>query len=297
MFNPADGMIYQVITDSDNQNKGAGVVVYDPYANMVRASYLTSNCVPHGIDIDPISNAAVLGCGTNQAQVLMSLKDGSILQRFPDVTGTDLLAFNPNNRRFYIGAGSNASTTTGGPADTSKAFPIIGVIDAVGPAGHLDGVQCSGRNGHGLGIDTVQNFIYVGTRQYPADPNSSTTGANGILVFYDPAPLTQPLTTRTQTTLAPMNGATAQGSVKIYLTGRAVRMDLSATVVGGNLPLVNVTTTAGNEGVSCGKTSANSVVCNGVLVGDPLIGGAIILSLDGVPVASGIIGAPSTTGM
>jgi hypothetical protein len=36
MFNPVDGLIYQVITDGDNKNAGAGLTVYDPYANIHR---------------------------------------------------------------------------------------------------------------------------------------------------------------------------------------------------------------------------------------------------------------------
>jgi hypothetical protein len=291
-FNPVDGLIYQVITDGDNNNLGAGVVVYDPYANKLKASYLTPNCVPHGIDIDPIANVALLGCGTNQPQVLMNLKDGTILQRFPDVTGTDLLVFNPNTRRFYVGAGVNVSTTTGCPQDTTQAFPIVAVIEATGPTGsvgRLDGVQCSGRNGHGLGVDPVQGYIYVGSRQYPADPASATSGVPGVLVFYDPAPAAQPLTIRTVTTLAGINGSGVQGTAKTYITGRVVRMDVSAQSISGTLALLNVTTTAGNEGVPCGKASGSTVVCNGTLVGDPMIGGSILLSMDGVPVAGGII--------
>ena len=289
MFNPADGMIYQVITDGDNKNQGAGLLRYDPYGNKVGATWLTPDCVPHGIDIDPISNAALLGCGTNQAQVLMSLKDGTILQRFPDVTGTDLLVFNPNNRRFYIGAGSNVATTNSCPTDSTKAIPIVGVIDAVGTSGHLDGVQCSGRNGHGLGVDPVQNLIYVGVRQYPADPSSATTGNNGILVFYDPAPAAQSLTVRTQSTLASLNSSGVTGTMRTYVAGRVVRMDVTAQSVSGTAPILNITTTAGNESVSCGKSTSSSAVCNGTLVGDPLIGGSVMLAVDGVPVASGTV--------
>nr|MDQ2901477.1 hypothetical protein [Acidobacteriota bacterium] len=62
-FNPVDGLIYQVITDGDNKNAGAGVAVFDPVSNTLRPTFLTSDCVPHGIDIDPVSDTAILGCG------------------------------------------------------------------------------------------------------------------------------------------------------------------------------------------------------------------------------------------
>ena len=176
-FNPVDGLIYQVINDGDNASKGAAVVAYDPAANSIKASYPTPGCAPHGFDIDPVTNTGLVGCGTDQAQLLMSLRDGSILKSFPDVTGTDLLAYNPNNRRFYTGSGSNVSTASGCPADSNKTFPLIGVFDPAGP-GKLVGVACTGRSGKGPGIDPIQNFIYVATRQYPVGvaPKIETTG-------------------------------------------------------------------------------------------------------------------------
>ncbi|MDP9171197.1 MAG: hypothetical protein M3N54_11310, partial [Acidobacteriota bacterium] len=136
-WNPNDGLIYQVITDGDN---GTGVAIYDPVLNFVSGFYKTTNRTPHGIEIDAPTNVALLGCGTNQGQILMNLKDGSIVKVFPDVTGADLLAYSPNLRRFYTGTGGNKSTTTGCPSNTDKTtFPIVGVI-APQNSGSLVGV-------------------------------------------------------------------------------------------------------------------------------------------------------------
>ena len=295
-FNTVDGMIYQVITDGDNQNKGAGVVAYDPVANAITATYLTPNCVPHGIDIDPISNVALLGCGTNQGQIMMNLKDGTIMKTFSDVTGSDLLVFNPNNRRFYTGSGSNVSTTTNCPADSTKSVPIVGIFDGLlsggVPVARLDGVACSGRNGHGLGVDPIENFVYVGTRQYPADPNSATTGQPGVLVFIDSTPPAQPLTAKTQAVLKSLGGNSAQATVNTAIDGRVVRIDAFPTGVSGMTALLVFATTVGYESVDCAVDTASSkAVCGGDLVGDPLIGSMVTLAVDGVPAARGPVAA------
>jgi hypothetical protein len=291
-FNPVDGLIYQVITDGDNQNKGAGLMVYDPVANVQRALY-PSKCTPHGIGIDPVTNTALLGCGTNEAQVLMSLQDGSILKTFPDVTGTDLLDYNPNNRRFYTGSNSKA-TTSGCPSDTSgTTFPIIGVIDAKGPAsagfGQLIGVQCGGRSLK-LGVDPIQNFVYTGVRQYPADPASQTTGVVGIAVFQDTAPPAQPLTNQTQAKLTAMGSSGVGGSVLMRMEGRIVRLDASLTGVAGKVATVAVATTVGNESVECSiDYKSGDAACNGNLLGDPMVGGSVLIGVDGAPAARGTV--------
>jgi hypothetical protein len=290
-FNPNDGFIYQVITSFDT-DKTSGVVAYDPVSNSIKATY-PAPCVPHGIDIDPVANVAVLGCGTNQAQVMMSLKDGSIVKSFPDVTGTDLLTFNPNNRRFYVGASGNQSTTTGCPADTTKAMPVIGVIDA-GPTGQgrLVGVQCTGRNAK-LGVDTIDNFLYVGTRQYPVDPGNANNGQAGVAIFYDPAP-SQPVTTNTQAILTtnPKTG-TAVGTLQIYPRGRRLEGTVIVRSVTPVSAVVTLTTTVGYETLPCGLDfDSGGAYCDGPIVGDPLIGGVATMGVNGAPFAQGVITLP-----
>jgi YVTN family beta-propeller protein len=296
-FNPADGYIYQVITDGDNHNAGAGVLAYDPVANTTRARYLTPNCVPHGIEIDAVSNAALLGCGTNQGQVLMNLTDGTIVKTFTDVTGSDLLTWNPNNRRFYTGSAGNVSTTTSCPADSTKAVPLIGVIEAPlvngAVTGKLDGVTCSARNVKALAVDPLQNAVYMAARQYPVDAANADSGQPGVLVYIDPAPPAQPPTAAIQSTLSPLAGASAQGTVRTRLVGRRVRLEASPTGLTGGSALLSITTTIGNENTPCSLDRASQkAVCNGFLIGDPVVGGIATLAVDGVPVARGHIALP-----
>jgi hypothetical protein len=92
-FNPIDGKFVQVITDGNSK----GVVVFDPASNSITATYnKIPNCTSHGIAVDPIANVLPLGCGTNRPQVMLNVKDGTVLKTFPDVTGTDLVDYNPN---------------------------------------------------------------------------------------------------------------------------------------------------------------------------------------------------------
>ena len=294
-FNPNDGLIYQVITDGDNQNKGAGVAVFDPVSNTLKTTYPTLPCVGHGIEIDAVSNTALVGCGGNQPQILMNLRNGAILKSFPDVTGSDLIGYNPNTRRFYTGSAGNVSTTTTCSADTTKAVPIIGVFDAKGAAsagyGREIGVTCSGRNTKGPGIDPLQNLVYVATRQWPVDPNDPGTGQSGVMVFWDPSGPTQPLTTKTQANMT-TSGSGITGTVQMTLRNRSIHVDGTFSGVSGGSALVNLTTTIGNETIPCSiDSSGGPTVCSGDLIGDPLIGGVAMLGVDGAPAATGPITA------
>jgi hypothetical protein len=299
-FNPVDGMIYQVFTDGDNKNAGAGVVRYNPYTNSLGQTWPVP-CVPHGIDIDPVTNTAIIGCGTanpsvpgsNGGQLLMDLSNGSILNSFPDVNGTDLLNFNSNNRRWYTGSSGNNSTTTGCSADSTKAVPVIGVFDAKGKApniGELVGVLCAGRNAHGLGIDTIQNNIYVGSRQFPVDPNNATGGVVGVQVYHDPAASTQPPSSISVAVVTALGGNSPSASVNFEPEGRSIRVDATVQNVPGATALLSIATTVGSENVSCWVNNG-AATCTGLLLGDPLIGGPVLLGSDGTPVASGTITA------
>ena len=285
-FNPTDGQIYQVITDNDNKNAGAGVYVFDPVANAITAKYLTSDCVPHGIDIDPVSDVAIVGCGTDQAQIAMDLTSGNIIKRFPDVTGTDLLQFNPGTRRFYTASSGNVSTTSGCPTDSTKSIPVIGIFSSPGMgSAKEDGVECAGRNSHGLGVDPIDNFIYVGSRQFPVNPLDPSTGQSGVLVFYDPSPRSDVRLP----SIADLTSDSAFGTVQFTRNFGIVRLKARVGFPSGTVALVNVPTTSGNEVVTCGAVQNGATSCEGPLSGSPLIGATVTLAVDGVPVAHGTI--------
>jgi len=309
-FNPTDGKIYIAAEDGDpappNTNAMAGVYSYDPGSGNPGVVNLVTKvgppCPGHGIDIDPISNIAVVGCafGTVNGDIAVDLNSGKLLTTFNDIGGTDAVVFNPNNRRFYAAAGLNSATTSGCPKGPNGPFgqltPIVGVISQSG-ANLVPGVACTG-GGHIVGVDPITNYVYVPVSQYPADPNSTMTGVNGVLIFRDNTPPAQAPVTQASATLAPIagSGGMAAGTVQFTLTGR--RMHLTAAPSGlpatARAAWISVPTTVTNEWLACAVNPTNqTAVFNDEMLGDPLIGAQVTLSIDsgngGVPVGRGPI--------
>jgi YVTN family beta-propeller protein len=289
-FNPNDGLIYQAITDGDNAGKAKGLYVYDPVANTITAKTLTTDCTPHGVEIDPISNVLLLGCSPG-GQVMIDLNaGGKIINTFTNQTGTDLTAFNPNTLNFYTGAGSNNIASTGCPKDSAGNNPVIGVYSAPGTGqANQVGLQCTGRAAKGPGVNPFDNFVYAGTRQYPVDPNDATTGQSGVLVYWDPSPRMDARPGQSAP-LSTLDGKSSLGTVQF---SNAQRRGLRATgtlrgVPSGSATLV-IPTSIGNEAVSCYANTDGSSFCDGPLLGSPLIGAPALLGVNGAPAGKGKI--------
>jgi hypothetical protein len=288
-FNPNDGLIYQAITDGDNAGKNKGLYVYDPVANTIVPKLILTDCTPHGVEIDPISNMLLLGCSPG-GQTMIDLNKGTIVKAFANQTGTDLTAFNPNTRNFYTGAGSNSLAIGGCSADSTNSYPVIGIYNSpmAGQANQV-GVQCTGRSAKGPGVDPIDNFLYVGTRQYPVDPADATTGQNGVLVYIDPSPR-QDATPGKSAAVSTLDGKTQEGTISFTT---AQRRGLRATGTLQGIPkgvaLIVVPTSVGNESVSCTTNSDGSYSCDGPLIGAPLIGASVLIGLNGAPAGKGTI--------
>jgi hypothetical protein len=289
-FNPVDGLIYQTIPDDAAPNTGqnSAVLRIDPTKTgagaIVKTFVLGPSCLTRGIDIDPLTNTAIIGCAAPGAQVLMDLKgDMSKLTDFP-VTGTDTLYFNSNLRRWYTASSNNTFAVDNCPANaaTPSVIPVVGVFAAPRKPNQLAtlvGGECSGTNGHDIGVDPVHNQVFVGVRQL-ADPASLSSGTPGVLVWHDPSPLAQPR-------LVDESAANLQGNGRVrILDGHVVRARL--TNVPSDPALLNITTTIGNEVVDC-EASGTNTICTGVLKGQALIGGTVFLAAGGTPVANGTI--------
>jgi hypothetical protein len=289
-FNPVDGMIYQTIPDDAAPGTGqnSAVLRIDPTktgaAAIVQTRILGPDCLTRGIDIDPLTNTAIIGCAAPGAQVWMELNDDmSPLATFP-VTGTDTLYFNSNLRRWYTASSNNIFAVDNCPANaaTPSVTPVVGVFAAPRKPNQpatLVGGECSGTNGHDIGVDPVHNQVFVGVRQL-ADPTSLTSGTPGVLVWHDPSPLAQPR-------LVEESAANLQGNGRVrILAGHVVRARL--TNVPSDPALLNITTTIGNEVVDC-EASGTNTICAGVLKGQALIGGTVFLAAGGTPVTKGTI--------
>ena len=301
-FNPRDGKIYIAMEDADNNNVSAGIAVYDPATNTMSAPAVYkvgSICPGHGIDIDPISNVAVMGCfqGTSNGNLGIDLATGKFVQ-FTDVGGTDSIVFNPNLRRFYSGSGLNTATSSGCPATPNappfgSLVPVVGVFDAKHPTSSapakLDGVACTGRGNHIAGVDPITGDVYVPVAQFPADPTSNTTGTAGILVFHD---TTRPAQDSDGESVTNLSGSGAlSGTVRTKSDGgRRTRLQANITGVAGTSASLTVPTTVAIELVHCAvTTSSASASCDDFLLGDPLIGSVMTLSVDESAVTRGTI--------
>jgi len=301
-FNPRDGKIYIAMEDADHNNASAGIAVFDPATNTMSAPAMYkvgSICPGHGIDIDPISNVAVMGCfqGTSNGNLGVDLATGKFIQ-FTDVGGTDSIVFNPNLRRFYSGSGLNTATTSGCPATLSgppfgSLVPVVGVFDAQHPTksapARIDGVACTGRGNHIAGVDPITGDVYVPVSQFPADPTSNTTGIAGILLFHDTTRPAQDSGGGSATMLS--GGGAASGTVRTRSDGgRRTLLTATITGVAGTSASLTVPTTVANELVHCTVTpNSASATCNDFLLGDPLIGSIMTLAVDQTAVARGTI--------
>jgi hypothetical protein len=237
-----------------------------------------------------------MGCflGTSNGNLAINLATGKVVA-FPDVGGTDSIVLNPNLRRFYSGSGLNTANTSGCPSTPNAPpfgalVPVVGVFDAIHPTNafpaKLDGVACSGRGNHIAGVDPIRNNVLVPVAQFPADPKSTTTGVAGILVFHD----------KTAPAQAPVNSATAAlgsaGTVK-FVVDDSRRMTVTAQLSGITGPAsLTIPTTVWNEVVHCPlNTATNSATCDDFLLGDPLIGGTVTLSVSQTAVARATVAA------
>jgi hypothetical protein len=271
-FNPADGLVYLTIPN-------VGVVVIDPDAGTAAtgdlvATYPISSCSGNGNWIDPVTNTMVVGCNNVAGAALISLKDGTVLARFPQVNRDDIMGFNPGNRRWYSGSGSTTNDSGLCPwTSAGNVFPIIGVFaagTATATTGTLVGVTCSGRGGSTIAVDPIHSNIFVPVAQYPLDPVSNSTGQPGIMVFHDPA-RTQATPVHTQ---APLG---MHGTADFALQGRAMYATAVLSGLADAPTELIVTTTVGIEEVPCFEI-AGAAYCIGTLLGDPLLGGSTLLA-------------------
>jgi hypothetical protein len=284
-FNTVDGLIYVTVPS-------VGVLVIDPDAGTggtgdLVATYPIANCSGNGNWIDPVTNTMVVGCNNVAGEAMVSLKDGTVLARFPQVNRDDIMGFNPGTRRWYSGSGLNTNDPGGCPWTNPGnvfVFPVIGVFaagTAGTPTGTLAGVACSGRGGSTIAVDTIHNDVFVPVAQYPLDPFSSSTGQPGILVFHDPAAV-QATPVHSQ---APLG---LYGVADYALQGR--NMFATAVLKGlADAPTeLVVTTTVAIEEVPCFE-NAGAAYCIGTLIGDPLIGGSTLLANGYKRLATGTI--------
>lgn len=282
-FNPVDGFLYVAITDSGKQ----AMAKVDPSTNSIVATYPLSSsigpCTPHQFEIDPTTDIAVVGC--SETAVEMDLSTGKIVNTYALNVNTDTTGFDLNLHHLYL-TSTGGVASSGCPQDSAGNWPAIGVVSSVSAttaqtAGQYIGVACGGRGEKGAATDPVNHNIFTATPQYPVNAGSANTGQAGVMVFHDSAPTSTP-PARSQATLG------TNGTATLTLDGRTMRAFASLSGLKDAPTHLVVTTTAGNEIVPCNE-AGGTATCSGVVYGDPLIGGVVLVANNGALLSKGTI--------
>ena len=170
-FSPADGFVYQTCSAD------AILIRTDPNAGAFGAvvGSWTTPCQANGIDINPETNQALIGCNPGP-QTVVNLNTPSslavprpaipVVASFPQDTASDSLYFNNNTLRWYTGSSGNTNIGVPCPASTVNAAqrPVLGVFQAgltTATTPSIVGVQCTANGAHTVGVDTIRNQVYV----------------------------------------------------------------------------------------------------------------------------------------
>lgn len=290
-WNPVDGLIYvnvpdqHVVVEIDPQQ--------GPFGAVINGLSIPNGCA-NAIDIDPVTDTAMLGCSSAPNQIL-DLRTGATLQTFPQISGVDIGLFNPHNRRWYMGA-RNRTDTLPCSKDTAGRWAFLAVVSNAPQGGQFIGGECTGLGGKETAVDPILNNIFVPVQQFPPDPNDASTGSPGILVYHDPAPpfTGTPANTEqaaSQANLTALSGSGVAGTAGFTLRRRNMAIDATLTGLpaGSRSVWVVVETSVGHETIPCGVDNNGRGFCSGYVLGDPLLGAPANVASNGNRVASGTI--------
>jgi hypothetical protein len=141
-------------------------------APKISAAFPLPNCGPTGMALR--EEDLLIGCdppaGRPEVTYVVNAETGALKGTISQVGGSDEVAYDPNNRRFYT---SSRNMTSSGIAGTGTTTPMLGVIDA----DNLKwiGNVPTGPNSHSVATDPVTNHIFV-----PLAPTATSNGGIGV---------------------------------------------------------------------------------------------------------------------
>lgn len=157
------------------ENPQGEVDAIDAVQRVVVARYAAPECFPGGLALGP-ANHLLVGCsddaiaaGFKAKTLVMDATSGQILRTISDVGGSNYVAYNPGNKRFYLGA---RDMTEDGTKNTKKT-PVLGIIDAVS-MNFIQNVPAA-PNCKTVVADPKTNHVFM--------PLTTTAGGPGIGVF------------------------------------------------------------------------------------------------------------------
>ncbi|WP_432263624.1 hypothetical protein [Cupriavidus sp. TMH.W2] len=169
VYDPAQKR-YLISVGATRENPHGEVAAIDPITKTVVAHYPTPECFPAGLSLGP-SGHLLVGCsddaiaaGFKAKTIIMDANNGTILRTINEIGGSNYVAYNPGNRRFYLGA---RDMTEDGTKDTKKT-PMLGIIDAVSMS-FIENVP-AGANCKAVVVDPKTNHIFMPLTSSPSGP-------------------------------------------------------------------------------------------------------------------------------
>lgn len=141
-------------------------------APKISAAFPLTNCGPTGMALR--EEDLLIGCdpaaGQPEVTLVVNAETGAMKRQIPQVGGSDQVAYDPNNRRFYT---ASRNMTSSGTAGTGATTPVLGVIDA----DNLKWIENvpTAPNSHSVAADPLANHIFV-----PLAPTKTSNGGIGV---------------------------------------------------------------------------------------------------------------------
>jgi DNA-binding beta-propeller fold protein YncE len=155
VFDNSTQLFYQAVP-ATTDNIGGEIDAIDPTAMTIVHRFAVEDCIPHGLTLTH-NHQLLLGCSDlagvntgNPGSLIMDDRDGKILAKITEVTGSDEVWFNPGDNRYYLAA-SNCGALCGGP--------VLGVIDALSKK-WLQNVP-TGTGAHSVAANQENNHVFV----------------------------------------------------------------------------------------------------------------------------------------
>jgi YVTN family beta-propeller protein len=149
LWDPFDDTIHQNLAAKNQQ------AVIDPKTDTIKVVFnMPPGCTPKGAAINPTDQHIVVGCG-GAMTVIMDGGNGAILTVNNNVGGSDAVAYNPVDNRFY--------TASSGNKVAGKAAPMLGVFDAATNT-WLANVPTD-TSAHTLAVDPATGRVYLAAQK------------------------------------------------------------------------------------------------------------------------------------
>lgn len=184
VYNPANGMLYVSVPQVGPDPALGAIAVVDPRRAALVATVPISLCQPSGLALGPRQHLLV-GCsitptadnpGYAPNSQVINARTGAIVSVVREVGGSDQVAYDPDNRTFYLAARNDLSG------------PVLGIISA--RTNRFLGKIPTAPNAHSVAADPINNHVFVPLTPQPNDP-ACTTGCIGVYGLPDASAATQ----------------------------------------------------------------------------------------------------------